>query len=625
VLVGVVLAGLAWAGVAVPVGATSEQPTLPTASGFYDSPVPASTLASIPPGTVLRQRTVDVPWLGSSSLEVRATQLLYRTTTELGAPTVTVTTVLQDPLARLAPVRIVSWQMFYDALGAECDPSYTLRGGNPGYGDAQEEEALMTPYLLAGDTLVVSDYEGEDLAWGAGQQSGYQTLDGIRAAEAALGVPERTTPVAMVGYSGGSIATDWAAELAPAYAPGLDLVGAAMGGVPVDYAHNLAYINGSPDWSGVIPAILVGVARAFGVPLAPYLSSYGAKVIAQVQDGCINSFVGNYPGLTIQSLLKPQYQDFLQVPVFASIVNELIMGTDGTPRLPILLANGNSDGTGDGVMVAADVEALAHRDCAAGLPVTFLEERGLDHTEAAVPFELAAFPTIEGWLAGLPPVNGCGAVGTGNALTPLPAGTVPPAPPVGSVRSADLTTVAERGQGQVVAEGLRRGVAATLEGTGALTLADFAPDRDPVGPTDFPSTGQFFSVALASGSQASAVDLVACGPGRPSGLRWWDPAAAGGRGAWEVVSGAAIGVRPPAGLPGQGCLSVRLGPGSSPSLSALTAEGASTGTVFGVVGTTPSPVPAGGPSVRGTARGDLAVALGGLGLALHLGLGLQRS
>jgi hypothetical protein len=287
----------------------------------------------------------------------------------------------------------------------------------------------------------------------------------------------------MVGCSGGSIATDWAAELASASAPELDLVGAAMGGVPVDDAHNLADINGSPDWSGVIPAILLGVARAFGVPLAPYLSSSGAQVIAQVHDGCIKSVVGHSPGLSIQSLLDPRHADLLGVPVFASIVNELIMGTDGTPRRPILLADGDSDGTGDGVMVAADVEALAHRCCAAGLPVTFLDERGLDHPEAAVPFELAAFPTIEGWLAGLPSVNGCGAVGTG-----------------------------------------------------ALTLAGFAPGRDPVGLTDFPSTGQSFSVALASGSQASA------------STRW--PAAW----AWHCTSAsgstaAEHGARQPAGPP----------------------------------------------------------------------------
>ena len=37
----------------------------------------------------------------------------------------------------------------------------------------------------------------------------------------------------MLGYSGGAIATEWAAELAPSYAPEVNerLIGAAIGGV----------------------------------------------------------------------------------------------------------------------------------------------------------------------------------------------------------------------------------------------------------------------------------------------------------------------------------------------------------------------------------------------------------
>ncbi len=54
----------------------------------------------------------------------------------------------------------------------------------------------------------------------------------------------------MLGYSGGAIATEWAAELAPAYAPDLDrrLIGAAMGGVLVHPARNLLYVEGSYFW-----------------------------------------------------------------------------------------------------------------------------------------------------------------------------------------------------------------------------------------------------------------------------------------------------------------------------------------------------------------------------------------
>lgn len=389
-------------------------PELPSSDPFYRYTGP---MAAVPAGTVLRSRTVTIAAQGRST-PVKATQLLYRTVGELGQPTVTVTTVIQ-PVPTGPVTRIVSWQMFYDALGSECDPSYTLQGGNASYGDASEEEALFAPYLAAGDTVVVPDYEGENLEWGAGREAGYDTLDSIRAAESWLKVAPTTTPVAMVGYSGGSIATEWAAELAPSYAPQLDLVGAAAGGVPVDFAHNLAYINGSQSWSGVIPAVLVGVARAYHLDLAQYLSPYGEKVTKAVSGGCINSFTGAYPGLTIQSLLKPQYQNFLQVPTFAGIIDDLIMSTGGTPKEPLLLGVGNADGTGDGVMVAADVEALAYTYCHRGVSVDFNEYKGDTHTQAAIPFEAQTEAFVRARLAGAPFVANCSSVGPGNSLAPV--------------------------------------------------------------------------------------------------------------------------------------------------------------------------------------------------------------
>src|ERR1700693_2713522 len=237
----------------------ASAPVLPSSDPFYTYSG-STPLAQIAPGTVLRTRTIQMVLAGAPA-PFAAAQVLYRTTGELGEPTVTVATIIK-PLAPVGGTRLISYQEFYDALGSQCDPSYTLAGGNPSYDDAQADEALTTNYLTAGFTAVNADYEGESLDWGAGQESGYGTLDGIRAAENYLGA-SRSTPVGMVGYSGGSIATEWASELAPTYAPELHIVGAAEGGIPVDFAHNLVYINGSPSWSSVIPAVLVALSRAF--------------------------------------------------------------------------------------------------------------------------------------------------------------------------------------------------------------------------------------------------------------------------------------------------------------------------------------------------------------------------
>jgi len=400
--------------------ARASGPTLPSSDPFYSY---SRLLAGIAPGTVLRTRTISLAENGTSTA-MTGTQVLYRTTSELGLPTVTVATVIA-PAPQIGPTRIVSYQTAYDALGSQCDPSYTLQGGTSGDGTASQEEQVILGYVKAGDTVVVSDYEGENLDWGAGQESGYGTLDGIRAAEHLLSLPTASTPVGMIGYSGGSIATEFASELAPSYAGNLDIVGVAEGGIPVDFFHNLAYINGSPSWSGVIPAEFVALSRAFGISFANYLSPYGAKIFSQVKYECINSFFGSYPGLTYQKLFKPQYQNIFKIAPIVSVTDHLIMSDSGTPKGPLFIGVGNADGTGDGIMVAADDEALAHTYCQRGVPVQFSQYSGDDHTQAAVPFEVAAASFLAQRLAGIPVSNGCASIGTGNslALVAIPAGT----------------------------------------------------------------------------------------------------------------------------------------------------------------------------------------------------------
>lgn len=392
-------------------------PILPSQDPFYTYSG-STPLSQIAPGTVLKERSVSLTIAGLT-VPVSTVQVLYRTTGEQGQPTVTVTTIIR-PLVSLVGTKIVAYQTAYDALGAECDPSYTLQGGNTGDTTAQEEAAVIAAYAVAGYTVTVPDYEGTNLDWGAGQESGYGTLDAIRATENYLGVSS-STAVGMVGYSGGSIATEWAAELAPGYAPQLHIVGAAAGGVPVDFAHNLGYINGDQDWAGVIPAILDSLGGAFGVDMQPYLSAYGQQVTSQVAGQCIGSFATAYPGLTVQQLLLPQYSDPFQIPALVSILNHLIMGTSpGRPGEPLLFGVGNADGTGDGIMIAGDVEALAHEYCQRGVPVTFDVYSGLTHANAAVPFEADALAFLEGRFLGLPVPDGCGSIGQGNSLAPLP-------------------------------------------------------------------------------------------------------------------------------------------------------------------------------------------------------------
>jgi Secretory lipase len=388
--------------------AGSAGPLLPTADPFYKW---SGSLARYAPGTVLRMRGIAVDEAGGSATPVRATQLLYVTTDELGGRTVSVATVLRPP-DEAAATRLVSYQTAYDALGAECDPSFTLRTGMQG------EMPLILRYVAAGYTVVTADYEGEDLAYGAGQQYGYETLDAIRAAEKWLGWPEVSTLVGMVGYSGGSVATEFASELARTYASGLDIVGVAAGGIPVDLFHDLAYIDHSgSSWTGEIPAWLDGLARGFGIAgLRQYLTPEGITVADADQAGC----VGDFAGLTIGQMFRPQYQDIEKVPTLVRILDHLIMSRTGTPRAPLFTGVGLSDSTGDGAVVARDVQELAYTYCQRGIPVEFHIYKGLSHTQAGLPFLEQAQVFLTQRFEDAHFQNGCSDIGPGDSIAPVP-------------------------------------------------------------------------------------------------------------------------------------------------------------------------------------------------------------
>jgi secretory lipase len=349
---------------------------------------------------------------GTGATPVRGEQLLYRTTGQLGEPTVTVTTILR-PTPITPATSIVEYLSFYDGLASKCDPSYTLEGGNPGSvteQQAEEEELLVSWYLSNGFTVTVPDFEGTALDWMAGRESGYGALDALKATESYLHAPS-STPLGLSGYSGGAVAADWASELAPAYAPTLRIVGIAEGGIPVDYSHMIAYMNGSSVFSAAIPGMLLGLARAYHADLTPYLSAYGQKVVDGESNTCIDEDFGGYPGLTVQALMKPQYRSFFDVPFFQQILGAQRMGTAGThPQVPLFMAVGNSDGTGDGAMVAADVKSLARQYCDEGVPVEFQEYTGASHEDAGAFFEPQTGPFLQARVAGAPFVGNCASI-----------------------------------------------------------------------------------------------------------------------------------------------------------------------------------------------------------------------
>jgi Secretory lipase len=393
------------------------------------------SLESIPPGTVLKTRSFAYRAFGVPTW-LRATQLLYRSTSQIGNPTVNVTSVIQPP-DQDDKTKVISYQSAYDSLNQNDEPSYAISGGVTLGGLVPNVElAVFGPFLADGYTVIVPDTEGQRADFAAGPEYGMNTLDSIRAVFSPLstvGLPD-DAKVAMLGYSGGAIATEWAAELAPTYAPDVNarMIGAAMGGVLVDPARNLHYIEGTWFWAGVMPMALIGIGRAFEVDFAPYLTPIGVTVFNEMQTTSIVDVLGRYRGLTWQKLIIPAYPTPESLPLYVTHANKLIMGTGGTPTIPLFIgqgANGVLEGTpgdkagigaGDAVMIAGDVRTLARSYCVKGTKVHYEQYDLLGHIASLVLWLPNSIAWIQQRFEGLPAPQNCSSIAPGNPLEPIP-------------------------------------------------------------------------------------------------------------------------------------------------------------------------------------------------------------
>lgn len=429
------LVGAATAALMAP--SVSNAATSPADDPFYHY-TGSTPLANIAPGTVLNTRTVNYQIFGLS-LGFKATQLLYRSTDAQMRPTVNVTTVIKPNCFLYCPNKnkVLSYQSFYDSLNPADQPSWAIAGGKS-LGDLIPgvETALIAPFLIGGHTVVISDTQGQNANFAAGPEYGFNTLDSIRAAlkSPAIGLSS-TAKFAMIGYSGGAIATEWAAELAPTYAPDVNknLVGAAIGGVLVHPNHNLDYVQGTPMWGGIAPMALIGVGRSYGIDLPQYLSDNGMAIYNKMQKASIVNVLFQYPNTYWKDIVKPEYADRTKLKPYVDAVNKIVMGTGGTPTIPMFIGQGTGGelegtpaspiwGKGDGVMLAGDVRALARQYCAKGVTIKY-NEYALSHFTSMVSWLPQATLWVNdrfgGFFGPVAAPNNCSSIQPGNALDPV--------------------------------------------------------------------------------------------------------------------------------------------------------------------------------------------------------------
>lgn len=274
----------------------------PDEDPFYRVPV---NLDAFRPGEVVDGRPVEVRGF-RRVVRADAWQVNFRSTDTRGAAMSGVTTVIVPRRPFDGPFRpLLSYQCAIDSLGATADPSYTLRHG------AQWELPLMARAFRRGWAVVTTDYTGPRHAFAAGLLAARFVLDGIRAAIAFEPAGfDAATPIGLWGYSGGAQATLCAAELHPGYAPELNIVGAAAGGITVDPTTMTGTFEDAYDGSllsGIPLGGIIGISREFpDVDLLGALTPEGRAIVASAAEMTADQLFMSFPFL--------HWGDYLTVP-----------------------------------------------------------------------------------------------------------------------------------------------------------------------------------------------------------------------------------------------------------------------------------------------------------------------
>ncbi len=387
------VAALAASPFAMTPGAEAAGLTPPDQDPFYGAP---ADLASHPNGAVLRSRSVTVTGLGTL-LPVRSWQVLFKSTDSHGQPVADATTIIVPAVPYLGGGArpLLSYQTAEDSLGTVCAPSYTLRAGT------EKELSLMAPALLRGWAVVVTDYEGPRSQYGAGAQAGHAVLDGITAALAfrSAGLAA-STPIGLMGYSGGGLATAWAAELQGSYAPGLRVVGVAEGGAPADLKAAFDVIDGSV-FAGLGFGAIVGISRAYPeMDIDSVLNDGGRQLVRDVASACAAELAARYAFQRLDSFTT--VPDAVDLPQFAAVLAATRLG-QRTPVAPIFNYHSISD---ELIPIATD-DALVAKYCSEGVPVLQYRDPLSGHIVLAVTGAPLAIGYLADRFAGKPAPSNC--------------------------------------------------------------------------------------------------------------------------------------------------------------------------------------------------------------------------
>ncbi|KAK5652947.1 hypothetical protein OQA88_9426 [Cercophora sp. LCS_1] len=359
------------------------------------------------PGEILRIRAAPDNFSSTIPHCSAAYHILYRTTDTRFRPSWAVTTLLlPSPYTpSSAPATpLLSYQIPYNSVDIDSSPSYDNAAMTPPTGP-------VASALSRGWLVVIPDFEGPTASYGAGVQAGHATLDSLRAVLTLSREPKphkRTigliTRYALWGYSGGSIATGFAAELSVQYAPELSetIAGAALGGLAANITSPALDGLNETTYVGLLFALLLGTtnqypdAYNFVVDSLKETGPYNRTGFLAVGKMTVLEAWANYAGQDIWAYFEQGEAVAHDMGVQRAFWRNAVMGYHGVPRMPLFVYHA----VGDRFVPIELTDAYVHRVCAVGARILFERNTVGGHLAEIVNGQGRALTWLEGVLGG---------------------------------------------------------------------------------------------------------------------------------------------------------------------------------------------------------------------------------
>lgn len=341
------------------------QPGTAHADAFYSAP----EMLPGRPGELLRVE----PFTRAVPAGAVAWRILYTTTRDDGSPTIASGIVLTRDGNLTKPRDAIAWAHGTTGYTTNCAPS--LLDDPFGSGALPALEQIVDQDWA----LVATDYAGLGTAGAQpyliGQGTARSVLDAVRAAQQ-MGEIALSGQTTLWGHSQGGHASLWAGELAPSYAPELNIVG-VVSLAPASDA--IALVQHLPNVAGG-SVFASFVAEAYfahypDVTRSRYIEPSARTLVREMSTRCLSE-----PGALVSVLAALSIDSDMSIfrtdPTSGPLGERL---RQNTPRGEIVAPLFIGQGGGDPLVDPAMQRAYIGERCAAGQALEYHEYAGLDH------------------------------------------------------------------------------------------------------------------------------------------------------------------------------------------------------------------------------------------------------